>query len=273
MMVKWIHQLLFESPLFQTQWQNISLLDIAEQKKIDPNTVMASDFYEAFYDQFDESGYNFDIDWIRIKQAQTDKMRNFINKKLSDNCNARFLSIGVGTGFIEETLLNEGFKIDLQECQPVSLNYLRKKKVPFKEYITSDLSILPQEEYDVIFAFTISYCFGYDDYQAFLKSIYALLKKGGQLILFDPNINRPRRPLIKYVLYPVERVKQWLREYRSTSSYTKGVFWGWLRHSYLHRVLAKRAGFYLKSEFFTDNYSQKVSDLYQAVWVWFVYQK
>ena len=163
MIVKWIHQLLFESPLFQTQWQNISLLDIAEQKKIDPNTVAASDFYEAFYDQFDESDYNFDDDWIKIKQAQTDKMRNFINKKLSANSNARFLSIGVGTGFVEETLLNEGFKIDLQECQPVSLNYLRGKKVPFKEYITSDLSILPQEEYDTIFAFNISYCFSYDD--------------------------------------------------------------------------------------------------------------
>ena len=132
MVVKWIHQLLFESPFFQTQWQNISLLDIAKQKKIDPNTVAASDFYEAFYDQFDESGYNFDIDWIRIKQAQTDKMRYFINKKLSANSNARFLSIGVGTGFVEESLLNEGFKIDLQECQPVSLNYLRKKKFLLK---------------------------------------------------------------------------------------------------------------------------------------------
>ena len=272
-MVKWIHQLLFESPLFQTQWQNISLLDIAEQKKIDPNTVAASDFYEAFYDQFDESDYNFDDDWIKIKQAQTDKMRNFINEKLSANSNARFLSIGAGTGFVEEPLLNEGFNIDLQECQPVSLNYLRKKRIPFKEYITSDLSILPQEEYDVIFAFGISYCFSYDDYKSLLESIYGLLVNGGQLILNDPNINLPRRPLIKYILYPYEKLKQWLREYRSTSYYAKGVFWGWLRHSYLHRILAQRSGFYLKREFFTDNYSHKVSDLYQAVWVWFVYQK
>ena len=111
MIAEWIHQLFFEFPLFQTQWQNISLLDIAEQKKIDPNTVAASDFYEAFYDQFGESDYNFDDDWIKIKQAQTDKMRNFINKKLSANSNARFLSIGVGTGFVEETLLNEGFRV------------------------------------------------------------------------------------------------------------------------------------------------------------------
>ena len=273
MIVKWIHQLFFESPLFQTQWQNISILDIAEQKKIDPNTVAASDFYEAFYDQFDKSGYNFDLDWIRIKQAQTHKMRNFINEKLIENRNARFLSIGVGTGLVEETLLDEGIRIDLQECQPVSLNYLRGKKVSFKEYITSDLSILPQEEYDTIFAFNISYCFSYDDYRAFLKSIYGLLIKGGQLILFDPNINRPRRPLIKYVLYPVKKVKQWIKNYRDTSFYTKGVFWGWLRYSYLHRVLAQKAGFYLKSEFFTDNYSQKVSNLYQADLVWFVYQK
>ena len=80
-------------------------------------------------------------------------------------------------------------------------------------------------------------------------------------------------PLIKYVLYPVKRVKQWLREYRFTSFYANSVLWGWLRHSYLHRVLAQKAGFYLKSEFFTDNYSQKVSDLYQADLVWFVYQK
>ena len=273
MIAKWIHQLFFESPLFENQWQNISLLDIAEQKKIDPNTVAASDFYEAFYGKLDKSGYNFDIDWIREKQALTHEMRKIINEKLSKNRHARFLSIGVGTGFVEETLLNDGINIDLQECQPVSLNYLRKRKVPFKEYITSDLSILPQEEYDVVFAFNVSYCFAYDDYQALLKSIYGLLIKGGQLILFDPNINRPRRPLIKYVLYPVERVKKWFRDYRFTSFYTKSVFWGWLRHSYLHRVLAQKAGFYLKSEFFTDNYSQKVSDLYQADLVWFVYQK
>ena len=56
MIAKWIHQLFFESPLFETQWQNISLLDIAEQKKIDPNTVAASDFYEAFYRKLDKSG-------------------------------------------------------------------------------------------------------------------------------------------------------------------------------------------------------------------------
>ena len=272
-MIKLIHQLLFESPLFQTQWQNISLLDIAEKKKIDSNMVAASDFYEAFYDRFDESGYDFDDDWIRIKQAQTKKMRNFINKKLSENPNARFLSIGVGTGFIEEPLLNEGFNIDLQECQPVSLNYLRNKKILFKEYITSDLSILPQEEYDLIFVFGVSYCFSYNDYKFLLDSIYGLLVRGGQLVLNDPNINKPRRPMIKYILYPYERTKLWFREYRSKSSNSKGVLWGWLRHSYLHRLLAQKAGFYLKREFFTDNYSNTVSSLYQAVWVWFVYQK
>ena len=273
MISKWFHQLLFESHLFQTQWQNIGLLDIAKEKSIELQRVAASDFYEAFYGQLEKSDYNFDINWVRIKQSQTNKMRNFINEKLSENRHARFLSIGVGTGFVEETLLNDGIKIDLQECQPISLNYLRKKKVPFKEYITSDLSILPQEEYDAVFAFNVSYCFSYDDYRALLRSIYGLLIKGGQLILFDPNINRPRRPLIKYVLYPIERVKQWLRDYRSTSFYTKGVFWGWLRHSYLHRVLAQKAGFYLKSEFFTDNYSKKVSNLHQADLVWFVYRK
>ena len=90
--------------------------------------------------------------------------------------------------------IKEGYSIDLQECQPVSLNYLRNKKIPFKEYITTDLSTLPQYEYDVIFAFAISYCFSYDDYKSLLGSIYGLLVKRGQLILNDPNINWPRRP-------------------------------------------------------------------------------
>jgi len=273
MIVKWVHQLLFESPFFQSQWQNISLSDLREKKKLAINTVAANDFYEMFYKQLEKSGYDFDDDWISEKQAITARMREIVNEKLSDNCNARFLSLGVGTGFVEEPLLNEGYKIDLQECQKASLNYLREKKVPFKEYITSDLSKLPQEEYDIIFAFSISYCFSYDDYQLLLESIYSLIVNGGKLILFESNINGPRRPLIKYVLYPFEKVIRYIRGFRQESSQTKSVFWGWLRHSYLHQVLAIRAGFQLKSKFFTDNYSQKVSDLNKADLVWLIYQK
>ena len=259
--------------LYQTHWQNISLSDIAKEKKYDSNTVAANDFYETFYEQLENSGYDFEDDWIIEKQAITARMRDIVNKELANNYNARFLSIGVGTGFVEEPLLNEGYKIDLQECQRASLNYLREKKVPFKEYITSDLSKLPQEEYDIIFAFSISYCFSYDDYQMLLESIYSLIVKGGQLILFESNINRPRRPLIKYVLYPIEKVILYIRGSREKSSRTKSVFWGWLRHSYLHQILANRAGFQLRNKFFTDNYSRKVSNLDKADLVWFVYQK
>ena len=92
-------------------------------------------------------------------------------------------------------------------------------------------------------------------------------------ILFDPNINRPRRPLIEYMLYPFKRINHRIREYRITSHYPRAVFWGWLRHSYLHRVLAKGVGFNVKHEFFTDLYYKKVSDLHQADWVWLIYQK
>ena len=59
MIVKWVHQLFFESPFFQSQWQNISLSDIREKKKLAINTVAANDFYEMFYEQLEKSGYDF----------------------------------------------------------------------------------------------------------------------------------------------------------------------------------------------------------------------
>ena len=79
--------------------------------------------------------------------------------------------------------------------------------------------------------------------------------------------------MIKYVLYPFEKIILYIRGSREKSSQTKSVFWGWLRHSYLHQLLAIKAGFQLKSKFFTDNYSQNVSDLNKAELVWFIYQK
>jgi cyclopropane fatty-acyl-phospholipid synthase-like methyltransferase len=265
--------MLYERALFQTHWQNISLMEISKQKKIDPSMVAASDFYEAFYKRLEKSSYNFDDNWVQHRRSQTNRMRHFAKEKLAENQHARFLSLGAGTGFIEEPLLKEDISIDLQECQDVSFNYLKGKEIVFNEIITSDLSSLPREKYDIIFAFGIAYCFSYDEYISFLRSIYRALKTGGELILWDSCIDTPRKSLRNYLISSYEKGKQFIKNYQGAPTVPKAVFWGWLRHSYLHLVLAKKVGFSLKEIIFTDHYCNPVTNQYAADMVLIQVQK
>lgn len=273
MIKKIFHQLIFESPSHQTEWNGLSLTDIAKEAGIPLNQVAASDFYSTFYKRLEATGFIFDPEWLKQKKLLSKFMRTFIDDFLANQSNATFLSLGVGTGVVEEDILNDGIEIDLQECQSSSLNYLRSKNIQFKSYIGTDLSIIPDSSYDIVFAFTISYCFSYNDYIDLMKHIHRILTPNGQLIIFDSSSMRFKNSYLMHYIkctirLPINIVKRYIGRHIH-----KPIFWGWFRHPYLHKTLAKKAGFIIENSFFMNStYTEKVH-YSNGTSAWFILNK
>jgi 2-polyprenyl-3-methyl-5-hydroxy-6-metoxy-1,4-benzoquinol methylase len=226
------HQLMFESPCYQTELQGLSLLDIVQKKNIPIDKIAASDFYSAFYEGLEESKFDIEPIWIAHKKETSKLLRNYLPK----DKDATILSIGAGIGIVEEDLLKEGFPIELQECQPSSLNYLKSKNVKFNKIICSDLSTI-SKKYDLIYTISTSYCFEYNKYQQFLKQIHKLLNHNGEFIICEciPN---------KYFITPklINPLKRLIKKLLGIKIKPQ-VFWGWFRHPKLHISLCLKAGF------------------------------
>lgn len=257
-----IYKYLFELPFYESHWQDISLDDIAMERNINPEEVAAENFYEEFYRRLKQNSHAFENEWINEKKTKTLAMRRYIDQAMLENKSQKILSIGAGTGFIEEELLQKGLNIFLHECQPSSFDYLRQKNIKFQEFVTTNLSDIPENNFNLIFAFTVSYCFTYEQYFSFFKSVYNLLSDKGQLILFD-----------SYLISALKKLNYSLKLFSRFQKQPKGVHWGWLRHPYLHRYLANKAGLNVVSQYFTDNYCSKVSNPNQRHLVWFVFEK
>lgn len=232
MLTSLFNRLFLEYPCWETEWQGISLVDVARKKGVPLHNVAARDMYAAFYSKLESNGFKFDPDWVKTKKESSKKMRGYINERLHTQSDARCLSIGAGTGVVEEDILNDGIAIDLQECQSSSLNYLRSKNIAFKSYIGTDLSVITDAQYDLIFVFTISYCLSYSEYQSFFHQIHRMLKTGGRCILFDCNVIHGRGCMASHLL---------CHPFRFTRFNKNEVFWGWFRHPTLHQALAEDA--------------------------------
>jgi len=223
-MLKCVYQL----ELFQTEWNNISLTDIAQKLDLNPDDVAAHHFYNEFYIQLKDNNYVIDSDWKIKKEQMTLLLKQKIDE-LSKYKRIKVLSIGAGLGLIELPLIIDGYDIELQECQAESFEYI-KSQISIKEWITNDFSDLPADSYDLIYMSIVSYVFDLPTYKEVLKNCSRILKKGGKLIIWDPRCPNPivykTKTFIKHLL-----------------NFPRGVKWGWARSCSLHTALAEKAGF------------------------------
>jgi len=224
--------------LYQDSWNNISLAEIAELRGLDVTEPAAEHFYEAFYQKMLSANYSFDPEWLAVKMKTTAWLKELCDRSGVYPGRGKAISLGAGTGIVELPLIEQGYDIELQECQRQSLEYIKRKGATFTEWIISDFDGLPSERYDAIYVGSLSYALDFSHYQRFFYHCFRILKRGGKLLLWDPECVIP--PL------------HWILNVYSalTPGKPKRVFWGWLRSGIVHRSLAANAGLQLVEQAF-----------------------
>ena len=92
---------LLERDMFQTEWNSISLVDIARQRNLPPREVAAADFYSEFYRRLEESGYRLDPRWIEEKKGLGRIMQRYYDRE--NVANEPALSIAQGWALWKKT--------------------------------------------------------------------------------------------------------------------------------------------------------------------------
>lgn len=222
--------------LYQTEWHGIKLKEIIEKKGLSTSkrVVVNSDFYEEFYDRY-IAGEGKLEDNYETEQKSIGKFlySNYLKE------GEKAVSLGCGIGLCEEEFIRQGFNIQLQECQEKSFKYLEKKGVviPYK-WVTTNLSILPEDEYDLVTMVHICYCFTDDELLDFYRNIKRILKKDGKLVIMTEAMSFWDIIKEKMSLNNIYRV--YCRIIRKDDLLSESVFWGYLRTINRHRRLLKK---------------------------------
>lgn len=234
-----------EYKLYQTEWNGISLKTIAHELGVPKEEVASSDFYDAFYKKLDRNGYAFDEKWLKDKYKLA-RLLERVLKRIGLGKNTKIISLGCGTGVVEKGLIEEGYDIELQECQSRSLGYLYKNGIkPSKVWITNDLKGIPENSYDVVVMNLFLYVFDIEGGIQFIKNAKQLLNPNGRLV----------------VIATAGHLEGMLGYWKSKLNKKRnvGVFWGYLRNLYLLRRMMRKAGLKIEGEFAIDRNMQAVN--------------
>src|SRR5256885_1378012 len=111
----------------EKEWHHINLSQFAGVRK---NTAAGDDFYRNFYQTLLQSDTTLAIPqgWLEQKRKTADWIETeFLAPiKKESGPDIRILSLGAGLGIIEERWLEKGYRVDLQECQSISLERLKQ---------------------------------------------------------------------------------------------------------------------------------------------------
>lgn len=210
-------------PLFSAEWHGIQLQDIAREMGLAPDAVASEHFYEALYRRWKTQGFSSDDGWVQAKRRIADLMDATLREFAPSM--PRVLSAGAGLGLIEDHLLDAGWNVELQECQPESLSRFAEDPRT-RVWVTPDLRELPDAAYGAILSISMVYALDEAAYLAFLRRCHRMLQPGGMLLVWDHDVRISVAPLRRLL--------------------TRGprpLFWGWLRTPALHAAVAERAGF------------------------------
>lgn len=237
-----------EYKLYQTEWNNVNLKAISRELHMPQESIAASDFYDAFYKKLSLNGFCFDEGWLEEKKKTSELIKRVLKKIEKENTgicnkNMNIISLGCGTGVVECGLIEEGYKVELQECQSHSLGYLYKNGIsPQRIWITKDLEEIPQNSYDVVIIVFILYVFDAGGVYEFLEKARKLLKTNGRMIIVEG-------------LGQLDSMLAYCKQ-RSIGKKNNGVFWGYLRNLYALRKLIRKAGLGIEGEFAIDDKMQ-----------------
>ena len=92
--------------LYQTKWNNISLLEIAKKIGKPLNQLAGSDVYREFYHSLKENNWLLDQEWEQEKI----KLGELIFSKANPSMNDSVISLGAGIGICEMSEIRGGIE-------------------------------------------------------------------------------------------------------------------------------------------------------------------
>lgn len=222
--------------MYQTEWQGISLVEVAKKRNLPLAELAASDLYDEFYKTLKENHYSFSEGWLAQKQKGGRWLKELVDsEQKARGQKLKVLSIGCGLGVVEEELIKDGYDIALQECQSESFDYLRTK-VPSMPpcYVTTDFSTIPSQGFDIVFTNQMLYCFDDVALSELVVHIHRLLKPQG-LFVSGGEPQAWARQKVRIMLSKVKRMFV-------GGGVTPRVFWGYQRTAGTLKQMAREAG-------------------------------
>jgi len=132
---------------------------------------------EADYDVFDTRGY--------------ERILTELENKVPIDSNFNALDMGCGTGAFTVKLLKYQMNLSGVDLSPVSIK-LAKKQNPRINFLVGDIENLEtfeDEKFDLIILSGVLHHF--TDFSLVVSECYRLLRKGGYIFAYDPNIKNP----------------------------------------------------------------------------------
>lgn len=227
---------LFNVPFYQESWHGISLEDL--QAKYGRNVSETSNdvLYGMFYEIFRQNGYNYSPEFYANKMRAKERIREFLFTNEAQTHKNKILSVGSGLGLIEESLIAEGFDIDLQECNNESFDFIRQKGIISHNrlIVSSDLKKISSDIYDIIYIHNVGYSLKPKDLFSLIKDCKRILKEDGTLYITGDGSYY--WTLLKTLFFP-----------------HRGILWGWRRPWWTTVLYGKLAGFQSVTHTFLDS--------------------
>jgi len=224
--------------LEQTEWQGIKLREVAGA---DRREIPGGTFYDNFYKTLrDQKGLeNLDAGWLRQKRSVSrwieTRFLEPMKQRIGDDF--KILSLGVGLGIVEVPWLENGYRVDLQECQKSSLEAVAQRFPNATIYIGNAMEIpCPSAAYDLIVMNALDYVFDRKAYETLLHEAARLLRSGGILLGITVS-NLDLKTLVSTLL---SKTKQKLLG-KSLRRVNESIKWGWSRTLGEHLRAGRRA--------------------------------
>lgn len=217
-------------PLFSETWHGITLEEVARETGLAPDAIANRHFYEALYRRWKADGFASDPGWLEGKRRIADLMGATLREFAPPG---PALSIGAGLGHIEGHLIDDGWQVDLQECQGESLAHFAASGRA-RVWVTPDLRDLPDSSYTAVLSISMAYALDDAAYAQLMRDCHRVLRPGGVLVVWDHDL--------RVSLAPVRRLIR---------GGPRPLRWGWLRSPALHAAIGGQAGFHtIRTRFF-----------------------
>lgn len=90
--------------LYQTEWNNISLIKVSEKIKKNMDEIADIDFYQTFYTMLRENDWKLSDHFLEEKKALGKAVFNKLNPSKKDH----IISLGAGLGICEVSAIRGG---------------------------------------------------------------------------------------------------------------------------------------------------------------------
>jgi hypothetical protein len=226
--------------LYQNEWFGIKFSELSVELSI--KDIANVDFYTAFYKEFFKRfcGYHdLPKEWRSIKDEIIHHIDEIYTSKTSHDNAKTILSIGCGTGYVENGLCDINDQMNIVAIEPgVDMTRWVSKKVTILQGLFP--SVLDEHyslnDFDLVFASSIDYVFDDQSYLVFLKAVHAYGVR--EFLLTELFV--PESGVLAFIK---DTVKNVLKMIGLRAVNQSGQLWGYLRTVEEHKIFLQKAGF------------------------------